>query len=314
MMEVWVERHVIRSSDSIYKGLMEDANAGTHLYNRAIYILRQAFTDHHENIQEYADLIKDERFISYEDMVKRMAKLKEPVYKALKSKVAQKVVQEACEAFLDFFAALRSYKKNPKAFTGRPKMPEPKDGKSYRTLTYTYQAASLKKDGTINISRTRKLPLHTNLTKFKELKLVPKHGCIIVKISYGKPLEIIGGLQSDKVAAGDMGVNNLMAITSNDGSICSLVNGRPLKFINYRYNKDFAKLQKHRGSGEESSRYRRKLDAITRKRDFRVDDYLHKASRLIVNALVENGIARCFIGLNEDWKQRCNMKHHTKQM
>lgn len=58
-MEVWVERHVIRSSDPLYKGLLEDANAGTHLYNRAIYILRQAFTDHHENIQEYADLIKD---------------------------------------------------------------------------------------------------------------------------------------------------------------------------------------------------------------------------------------------------------------
>lgn len=143
---------------------------------------------------------------------------------------------------------------------------------------------------------------------------MPKNGCIIVKISYEKPSEIIDGLQHDIVVGIDLGVNNLAAITSNDGSLCSIVNGRPLKFINYRYNKDLAKLQKHRGSGEESRRYRRRLDAITRKRDFRVDDYLHKASRSIVNDMVRIKAARCFIGLGDDWKQRCNMKHHTKQM
>ena len=142
-MAVWVERHVIRSSDPLYKGLLEDANAGTHLYNRAIYILRQAFTDHHENIPEYADLIREGRFVSYVDMVKRMAKLKEPTYKALNAQVSQRVVKEACDAFLDYFAALRSYNANPKRFVGKPKMPDAKDGDSHRTLTYNYQAATL---------------------------------------------------------------------------------------------------------------------------------------------------------------------------
>ena len=142
-MAIWVERHVIHSSDPLYKGLLEDANAGTRLYNRAICVLRDAFTGNHENIPEYADLIRKGRFVSYEDMVKRMAKLKEPTYNAIKAKVSQKVVKEACNAFLDYFAALRSYNANPKRFTGKPEMPDTKDDNSYRTLTYDYQAAKL---------------------------------------------------------------------------------------------------------------------------------------------------------------------------
>lgn len=311
---VLVEKHIMKSCSPLYKELLEDCNAATHLYNRTIYILRHAFLGQHEAIAEYQDLIKDGRFISWYDINKRMAKLNEGCFRALKNNVAQQVNNDACNAFKHYFAALRSYKQNPKKFLGKPKMPDYKSAGALHTLTYTYISARLQKDGTINISRDKKLPIHTNLTKFKELKIVPQNGYIKILISYEKPLEIIEDLQPDKVIGIDLGVCNLMTITSNDGSVCSIVNGSPLLNINYRYNKALARLQSHRTSEEESSRYQHRRNAIVMKRDFRVADCLHKASRYVVNMMVDNKISCCFIGLNPDWKQHCKMKHKTSSM
>lgn len=311
---VRVEKHIMRSSDPLYEGLIEDCSAATTLYNRSIFILRHAFLGQHSDIPEYQDLIKDERFISWYDLNKRMARLDEPAFRALKNNVAQQVIHDACQSFNTFFAANRAYKVNPKKFLGKPKLPDYQKTGTLHTLTYTYHSARMQKGGTINLSRDRKLPIHTNLTKFKELKVVPQNGYIKVLISYEKPLEIIDDLQNDKAIGIDLGVKNLMAITSNDGSICSIVNGSPLLFTIYRYNKAFGKLQEHHKSEEETSRYRHRLNAITSKRDFRSEDYLHKVSRYVVNVMIDNKISRCFIGLNPDWKQRCKMKHKTAAM
>ena len=43
------------------------------------------------------------------------------------------------------------------------------------------------------------------------------------------------------------------------------------------------------------------------KRNFKVDDYLHKASRLIIKTLVAKGIGTLVIGQNLFWKLRCNL-------
>lgn len=311
---VRVEKHMIRSSDPMFKGLIDDCKSAVHLYNRALFILRHAFCNQHNEIPEYKDLIKKDHFISWYDLNKRMVKLNEPTFRALKSKVSQRIIKDAWMAFQTFFKALKEYKRNPKKFLAKPKMPSYKEKDTFHALTYTYQSARLQKDGTINISRDRKLPIHTNLTKFKELKIVPRNGYITFLISYEKPLEIKDNLQFDKCVGIDLGVGNLMTITSNDGSISSIVNGSPLISILHRYNKALAKLQEHRISKEETSRYKHRRDAVIRKRNCRVDDYLHKASRFVVDEMLNNNVGRCFIGLNPDWKQRCKMKHGSPTM
>jgi len=45
------------------------------------------------------------------------------------------------------------------------------------------------------------------------------------------------------------------------------------------------------------------IQRLSTKRGFKIDDYLHKSSRLIINRLVENNISTLVIGKNENWKQ-----------
>ncbi|NCS11574.1 MAG: IS200/IS605 family element transposase accessory protein TnpB, partial [Microcystis aeruginosa G13-09] len=83
-----------------------------------------------------------------------------------------------------------------------------------------------------------------------------------------------------------------------------LINGRPLKSLNQFYNQRRAKLQSLlKGNRQSSQRIRR----LTRCRNQKVDDYLHQASRYLVNLLVEQEITTLVIGKNDGWKQEVNL-------
>ena len=89
--------------------------------------------------------------------------------------------------------------------------------------------------------------------------------------------------QKESVASIDLGLNNLVALTSNQpGFVPLLINGRPLKSINQFYNKRKAHLQSQlKGSRKTSSRMQR----LTRCRNQKIDNYLHCSSRDIINIL-----------------------------
>ena len=75
----------------------------------------------------------------------------------------------------------------------------------------------------------------------------------------------------NSVASIDLGLDNLVALTSNQpGFIPLLINGRPLKSINQFYNKRKAQLQSQlKGSRKISPR----LQRLTRCRHQKVDNY-----------------------------------------
>ena len=56
------------------------------------------------------------------------------------------------------------------------------------------------------------------------------------------------------------------------------------------------------------------MDKLTEKRDRKINDYLHKASRKIIDYCLENDITQIVIGKNKNWKQdvRLNKKFHKK--
>jgi putative transposase len=75
-----------------------------------------------------------------------------------------------------------------------------------------------------------------------EVRIVPKTDCYIIEVIYDK--EETEPKLNDYIAAIDLGLNNLMAVTSNQpGFIPLLINGRPLKSINQFFNKKKADLQ-----------------------------------------------------------------------
>jgi putative transposase len=112
------------------------------------------------------------------------------------------------------------------------------------------------------------------------------------------------------MASIDIGVNNLVALTSNKpGFVPVLVNGRPLKSTNQYYNKRKAELQKKLGHPGTTNRMQR----MTIKRTRRIDHYTHTTSRRLIDLLVAEGIGTLIIGKNPNWKQECEMRKKDKQ-
>lgn len=309
-----VETHQIKEGTSFYGWAVQECSLNTSLYNRTLYILRQAFSGKHENIPEYTDIIRKEKFISVFDLITRMRKLNDKDFRSLlKDNEAAQTVKKCAESFSTWFRPLNSYKKNPQKFTGKPKMPRYKkeaNGDKLFSVAFSYNDAKIQKDGTINIRKDFKLPIKTKLTSLQELRLVPKQGCIEIQIFYKTKISPVD-LDYNKAVGIDIGIDNLMAVTSNEGSISHLVNGRPLKSINQYYNKTYAEIVSK--LAERDMNTSKKLRRLTRKRNNKTKDYMHKASRSVVDLMVENKIGNCFIGHNDGWKQEVNIGKRNNQ-
>ena len=305
------ETHIIKESHPIYRWIVDECSRSKNLYNRALFIYRQAFTGNHDKIEEYKDIIKHDKFIASFALVNKMNELKDADFcSMMKKNGAQQIVFQVDRTMKSWFASLKSYKKNPSKFRGKPRIPSYKKKDELNCLTYTTADAKLQKDGTINISKKIKLPIHTNLKNFHQIRLVSKTGFIQVEIIYNKEISDLK-LDQTRAIGIDLGLNNLMAITSNIGNISNLVNGRPLKSINQYYNKRKAHLTSllEKG-GLKSSKRLRKLEM---KRFWKIKDYLHKTSRRVVELMYNNNIGTCFIGHNDGWKNEVEMGKKNNQ-
>ena len=304
------ETHIIKESHPIYNWIVDECLRSRNLYNKTLFIYRQAFTGNHDKIEDFKPIIRHDKFISSFELVKQMAKLKDVDYYAMtKKNSGTQVVCQVDKTMKSWFASLKAYKKDSSKFRGRPRIPSYKKNE-LNCLIYTYVDAKLQKDGTINLRRDIKLPIHTNLSSFQQIRLVPKTGYIQVEIIYNKEVNDIN-LDKTRAIGIDLGLNNLMAITSNIGNVSNLVNGRPLKSINQYYNKRKAHLMSllEKGKLKSSKRLRR----LEMKRMMKIKDYLHKTSRRVVELMEQNNIGTCFIGHNKDWKNEVEMGKKNNQ-
>ena len=114
----------------------------------------------------------------------------------------------------------------------------------------------------------------------------------------------------EKLIAGvDLGVDNLITLTSNQpGFTPVVVNGRGLKSINQYYNKARAGGQAEVGT-QSTKRQRR----LTEKRNHKIKHLLHIASRRVIDHLVMRGIGTLVIGYNPRWKQRARLGRVNNQ-
>ena len=305
------ETHIIKESNPIYGWILEECLRSKNLYNKTLFIYRQAFTGKHDNIPEFKDIIKHDKFIASFALVNRLNELKDNDFcSMMKKNGAQQIVFQVDKAMKTWFASLKAYKKDPFKFRGRPRIPSYKKKGELNCLIYSELDARLQKDGTINLRRDIKLPIHTNLSSFQQVRLVPKTGYIQVEIVYNKEVKD-NHLDQTRAIGIDLGLNNLMAITSNIGNISNLVNGRPLKSINQYYNKRKAYLMSllEKGGLKSSKRLRR----LEMKRMMKIKDYLHKTSRRIVELMEQNNIGTCFIGHNDGWKNEVEMGKRNNQ-
>ena len=292
------ERHIIKSTEHRFAEIDELAFKSKNLYNAANYVLRQSFT-------------YGWGYINYNEM-NRLMKYHQ-AYKALPAKVSQQILMILDKNWKSFFEAVKAYKADSSKFTGRPKLPKYKNKvKGRNILVYTIQAISSKqlKKGIIKLSGTEiliKTKIKTD--RICQVRLIPKCDSYVIEVIYDEPESTVSN--DNSVASIDLGLNNLVALTSNQpGFTPLLINGRPLKSINQFYNKRSSQLQSQLKGGHKTSH---RIQRLTRCRNQKVDNYLHNTSRLIVDLLVAKQIGTLVVGKNVQWKTEIDLGKQTNQ-
>jgi putative transposase len=291
-----VEQHIISKTDPRYTAIDAAAFASKNLYNLANYHIRQAF-------------ILEGTYLGYAEVYHLVKH--EPAYQALPRKVSNDALRLLDKNWKAFRKGMKAWYEDPSQFLGRPCLPKYKDKQQGRNiLIYDIQALSKKglKRGLVRPSMLG-IEIQTRHPSVKQVRIVPRKGYYVVEVVYERA-ETQAPVNPALMASIDIGVNNLVALTSNKGGfVPRLVNGRPLKSTNQYYNKRKAELQKKRGTPGTTNR----MERMTIKRTRRIDHSLHTASKRILDLLIQEGIGTLIIGKNPFWKQEAEMRKKDKQ-
>ena len=297
-----VERHIISLSHSHYSECDDLCFKSKNIYNLSLYKIRQGFFDN-----DYTPLNNLYHIMKTEEC-----------FQSLPMKVATATTIQVQKNFKSFFKAIKEYKINPSKFIGRPKLPSYLDTNDGRfVVSYNYQAISkkvFKKSNKIKLSGTN-IEFNTKITEFDSIacvRIVPRLDHYVIEVVYStedvKPIR-----DNHRYASIDLGLSNLATITSNTKELKPIIiNGKPLKSINQYYNKKLAERKSllEKLNKIKTSKYTRKL---TNKRNNKIDNYLHKASKHVVKILSDNNISKLVVGSNKQWKNECNMSKRNNQ-
>jgi IS605 OrfB family transposase len=222
------------------------------------------------------------------------------------------VIKQVVDNFKYWRTALAQYRKNPEKFLGCPKIPKYKHKINGRNkLTYNNQAFSKSalKQGLIQLSKTN-FVFKTKQALVDEVRLITKsNGSYYLEVVYSIEEKKI--VDNNNYASIDIGLNNLATIASNNPKVKPIIiNGKPIKSCNRWFNKRKAYLQSKLPLDKFSSK---KLDKLSIKRTNKIDYYLHKSSKQIIDYLKENAITNLVIGKNDNWKQNINIGKKNNQ-
>jgi len=309
-------RFVIDEHDKpIYRTLLDLTRVSKDLYNQSLFFLRKR-------------LDETGKFMSKYDLSKEIATLEnlegEINYKKLPSQSSQQTIFICHGAVSSYFRALKVWKKDPSKFKARPEFPKFLKKDSHQVLCLTNQVCSIHENvitfgkralgAEVRISipekefdKYQKFWMNNNARRmrdkklFNQIRVVPQANAdyFNIEICYNRDKELVQ-LNSDRAIAVDIGVNNLMTVVSNFDDIPFIINGKPLKSINQFFNKKKAEMSSALNKrGLMTSKRIRKL---FRKRNAKVSDYMHKASRHLIEYCLESKISKIVIGYNAEWK------------
>lgn len=306
MTDTRVEKHIIKNTNKYYDLLIDFCFKSKNLYNHGLYVLRQEF-------------IANQKVISYYDLDSMLrADLEYPDYKAMPTaQSAQQTLRKLCSDFKSFLESSNDYKQNPNKYTGRPNLPKYKAKDSKYELILTNQDAKLKENilvfPKVFLGLTIK-PLCINkkdFYSFQQVRIVPNYNHLVLEVIYNITISD-AIVENDNYLGIDLGVNNLLTITNNFKKQPVILNGKGLKSINQYYNKLTSHYQKV--SKRMNNKYStKKLKRIVTKRNNKVLDFMHKASRYLVNYAVENNVSKIIIGYTKRWKQNVELGKKTNQ-
>ena len=296
-MYLTLRQQVKHLSKNEFRNLKYLSHIAKNLTNEAIYNIRQYY-------------FNKKKYLSYNENYKILKNSEN--YKKLNSNMAQQILKEVDGSFKSFFGLLKLVKNDQ--YNGKIKLPKylAKDG--FTTLVIGF--VRLKDDILIvpysnSFKKTHqevkiKLPPVLKDKKIKEIRIIPKQYSRYFEIQYTYEIEEIQRELNKKNVLGiDLGIDNLCTCVTNTGA-SFIIDGRKLKSINQYYNKINAKLQSIKDK-QKIERTTLRQKRIARKRNNRINDYLSKAAREIVNHCLNNDIGKLVLGYNEDFQRNSNI-------
>ena len=273
--------------------------------NEAIYNIRQYYFTEGE-------------FLKYE---KNYSLLKNsPNYKTLNSNMAQQILKEVDGSFKSFFGLLKLAKQGKYAFKDC-KLPHylPKDG--YTTLVIGFvrlNGNELILPFSNSFKKTHKaikitIPPILLDKKVKEIRIIPKAKARFFEIQYIYEAECIQrNLNTNNALALDFGVNNLVTAVSSYGK-SFIIDGKRLKSVNQWFNKENTRLQSIKDKQSFGKKTTNKQKAIARDRNNKVNDYMNKAARKVIDYCISNDIGTLVVGYNETFQRKVHIGKQNNQ-
>ena len=297
-----VEKHIIKENNEYYEMLDGFCYKSKNLYNFANYHIRKQFID-------------TRKWLRYYDLDKLMKQSGMDFdYRSLPAiKSSQQCLRLLDKNWKSFFKSIKDWNKNKNKYSGRPKLPKylPKNGRNLIILTN--QSCKIK-DGVLKFPKTFNnftLKTQVNSSDLQQVRILPRNKHIIVEIIYNKQVKDIKK-DNQKYVSIDIGLDNLLTLTSNTLNKPIILSGRKIKSINQYYNKQISYYREivKRMNGLD---YTRRMNFLTNKRNNLIDDLIHKASRKAVNYALSCGANTIVIGNNKDWKRNSNMSKKVNQ-
>ena len=309
-----VEQHRIKKNHKFFHIIDDLCWKSKNMYNYGNYIVRQEFIETSKEKEQ--GLRENANWIQYNKLFD-MVKDSEP-YRELGSNVGQATLRKLDKSWKSFFESIKDYGKHPDKYLGRPKMPGylPKENGRYECDLDNNKFKVI--DGYVYFCwkplKVMNNTFMTNIpegTKLIQLRFVPKNGEYIMEVVYQIEVPDIEE-KAERIASIDLGVDNLMTITSNCGIKPLVINGKPLKSINQYYNKKISEMRSELKKRHNAD-WSKEMQRFTIKRNNKVDDYIQKATKMVIDFCKENNIDTLVCGYNSGWKQESDMNKKTNQ-
>ena len=307
-MYLTIKQQVKHLKKEEYNALRELCKIAKNLTNQAIYNVRQHY-------------FQEKQYLRYESNYHEIKHLEN--YKLLNSNMAQQTLKDVDQMFKSFFALIKLAKQGKYNFR-HVKLPNylPKNSysnliiaqfkiKDNGVLTIPYSNTFKKKHEVTKIQI--KVPQALENKKIKEIRIIPKFSARFFEIHYTYEIqEEEIKLNTNNALAVDLGVNNLCTCVTNTGK-SFIIDGRKLKSINQFFNKYNAKLQSIKDK-QNIKRLTMQQYLIFNKRKNRVNDYINKTCRYIINYCLSNDIGTLVIGYNQSFQNKTNLGKRNNQI
>ena len=291
-------QHLKHLSKHDYETLLILSRMSKNIFNVALYNVRQHFFD-------------EKKYLCYEENY-HLCKLNDN-YKLLNANSAQQIIKVVDRSFKSFFELLKMAKSGAYQYS-QINIPHYLKKDSCFSLIFSefnikngiftvpMSVAFKRERGKVEIN----VPANLNDKKIKEVRIIPKNNARFFEVQYVYEIEEVqSNTDKNNILAVDLGVDNLAACVTNSGK-SFILDGKRLKSINQWYNKENARLQgikdKQKIKGTTNKQKR-----LSKNRKNKVNDYMRKSARIIIDYCIKNNIGKIIIGYNKDIQEGSNL-------